>query len=170
MRVDSKAHFYVLLPGSGMGVENVTNCMRGTMMGVVECLRREKEKQGVTLRVNKGEKEVWSEVLKACKWAVGQCHGKMPEGVETKVGYVGKNFGGGTYTSTVGMGNATIRKARTGGEWHAEKASQGWGGYGDRGMVTGLGGYGGGDREWWRRGENEGGWSSGAATVGSSWD
>lgn len=170
MRVDSKARFYVLLPGSGMGVENVTNCMRGTMMGVVEYLRREKEKQGVTLRVNKGEKEVWSEVLKACKWAVGQCHGKMPEGVETKVGYVGKNFGGGTYTSTVGMGNATVRKARTGGEWHAEKASQGWGRYGDRGMVMGMGGYGGGDREWWRRGGNEGGWSSGAATVGSSWD
>ncbi|KAF2647503.1 hypothetical protein K491DRAFT_558088, partial [Lophiostoma macrostomum CBS 122681] len=72
----------------------VTGRIQGLMMGVLECVRRKKgEPQSALQR----EREMWEEVVKACCWALDGCKGRLPRGVEEKVGFVERNLRQGTW-------------------------------------------------------------------------
>lgn len=167
MRASSVAPFHILLPREGQDVEKVTASVQGTMMAVLNALRAGKGIGKEGKGFGEEEKKVWKEVVKACEWALGGCEGKMPEGVEGKVAYVRKKLKEGVCSYLAGV----VERKDAGGvgqgvgaQWKGEW-KDGWSSGGGYGRVGG----GGGGRVW-EVGETEGGWASGAATVGSPWD
>lgn len=151
-RASSASPFHILLPREGRDVDKVTAWIQGSMMGVLERLRQNKNEDPV--RINKQETELYGEVAKACVWALDGCRGKMPEGVEEKVKYVREKLRRGTFCYVSGMvkekGKDKERsRSRQRGRSREVRGSQG--------RQTGWGVQGGK------------GWSDGGATAGAGW-
>ncbi|KAL1601537.1 hypothetical protein SLS60_006452 [Paraconiothyrium brasiliense] len=149
-RASSASPFYVLLPREGRDVDKITAWIQGTMMGVLERIRRDKEAP----KIYKVETELFAEVAKACKWALEGCNGKMPEGVQEKVKFVEEKLDGGTFCYVAGL----VKKSKQGGRGGGQTQGAGWRGQHEQGWQTGQAAQDG------RR------WQSGAATAGAGWD
>ncbi|KAJ4287688.1 hypothetical protein N0V90_012391 [Kalmusia sp. IMI 367209] len=132
-RAASGSPFRILLPREGQDVEKVTARIQGTMMGVVETLRRSKGDP----KVSGAEKEMWKGVVDACCWAVDGCEGRCRGG--EKVRYVREKLREGTEGCVVG-----ISKGQRGEEW----GGNGWGGE----RSGGHSGNGNGAQGWQTRG------------------
>ncbi|KAF2443680.1 hypothetical protein P171DRAFT_362683 [Karstenula rhodostoma CBS 690.94] len=157
-RASSSSPFYVLLPREGRDVDKVTAWIQGSMMGVLERLRRDKD----VVRINKKETELYGEVARACGWALDGCRGKMPEGVEGKVKFVREKVRKGTFCYVSGLVKETEgsrQKGRSEGGWLGGQV--GWGAQGETGWVDGAKGGGGGGR----RGRR-GGWMERRRALG----
>ncbi|KAJ4348022.1 uncharacterized protein N0V89_009394 [Didymosphaeria variabile] len=148
-RASSSSPFYVLLPREGRDVDKVTAWIQGTMMGVLERVRRDKDGP----KIYKVETELFGEVAKACAWALEGCKGKMPEGVEEKVKFVGEKLASGTFCYVAGL----VKKSKQGGKGGGQMQGAGWGGQQKQDWQTG------------QAVQDGGGWQSGAATAGAGW-
>ena len=116
-------------------------------MGVLERVRRKREDPESLVSIEDREKDTFKEVVQACMWALDGCKGRMPEGVEGKVGFVREKLGRGTFACVVGVGGG-----RVGG---------GGGGGGDAGGGRGAGPLGGREKSRERRRSSVGGYQGG---------
>jgi hypothetical protein len=122
IRVSSQSPWRLYLPkeivtdsSSGATPANqvVTGRIQGLMMGVLECVRlRQVQHKGAStsqtqIPTSEGESAMWEEVVRACCWALEQCRGRLPRGVEEKVVFVERGLRQGTWAwvlGSVGMG------------------------------------------------------------------
>ena len=144
-RASSVSPFYILLPREGRDVDKVTAWIQGGMMGVLERLRRDEDGNGV--KIDRRETEMYGEVSKACLWALEGCWGKMPDGIEEKVKFVGEKVSRGTFCYVAGLvkgvegqGQRQRGRSRSAGAWQGGQT--GWGG--QDGAVQGGTGWSGG--------------------------
>jgi hypothetical protein len=98
LRVRHPSNLHVLLPKPDTTTENVTNCIQGLMMGVLERVRQEHGSPSFSLN----EKQMWKDVVKACSWALNGCEGKMPGKIAEKVEFVKAKLTKGTWGYIVG--------------------------------------------------------------------
>lgn len=89
-------------PSSDEEVERITQRIRGLMVAVLELVRQGKGTRG-TPTLGKEDGEVWREVVKTCCWALEECKGKLPGGVEEKVAFVIKALRSGMWTWCLGL-------------------------------------------------------------------
>ncbi|KAF3053714.1 hypothetical protein E8E11_011644 [Didymella keratinophila] len=101
LRVRHPSNLHVLLPKPDMTTDNVTNCVQGLMMGVLERVRQEHGNPSFS----SNEKQMWKDVVKACSWALNGCAGKMPDKVAKKVKFVKEKLTKGTWGFIVGAPN-----------------------------------------------------------------
>ncbi|KAF2744487.1 hypothetical protein M011DRAFT_488830 [Sporormia fimetaria CBS 119925] len=152
MRVSNSGPFHVYLPTSTGAqpdcthaqseVEKATARIQGMMIGVLQLVRQGKKG---TPDIAPEDRAVWEEVSQACAWALGECKGKLPKGVEEKVVYVVKALKGGTWAWCLGTGDASALLGQGEGGWqHGPKAAEGgagqWGQGGGDGWTGGGGG------------------------------
>lgn len=79
-------------------LETITARIQGTMMGVLERVRQDK---GMP-RIEDEERGMWKEVVKACGVALDGCKGRLPKGVDEKVGFVREKLARGTWGYALG--------------------------------------------------------------------
>ncbi|KAF2274251.1 uncharacterized protein EI97DRAFT_435348 [Westerdykella ornata] len=139
-------------------IERVTERIRGVMVAVLELVRQGKGTAG-TPTLSKEDGEVWREVAKTCCWALEECKGKLPRGVEEKIAFVIKALKGGMWTWCLGL--AEGGQAQAGG-------MSGMGRYPGRGAggdMTGQMGY--GQSNGWAGNTSGGHWEQNAGLLAS---
>lgn len=108
IRACSPSSLRLWLPKPNQNIGSVTQRIQGIMVGVLHLVQGAKEEEPV---IGAEEKAMWEDVVKACNWALDGCKGKLPNGVEEKIGYVQRMLKQGTFAWAVGY----VKKEQQGG-------------------------------------------------------
>ncbi|PSN60210.1 hypothetical protein BS50DRAFT_604785 [Corynespora cassiicola Philippines] len=140
----SSAGVHRVLVSRGAGpedVDKVTARVQGMMMGVLERVRTGRAEP----KISEEFKESWKEVVCVVEWGMEGCKGRMPKGVEGKVGFVGEKVRAGTWGFVVG---AKERERKDGAAATMNTGMQNWLGQWGQGHGHGQGQQQGGQGLW----------------------